>query len=269
LKKYYFVFLFGMVAVGLKGRAQDVFLLPEPEEATEEDNRTATQILLDCTRVIPADPLVLTGELIVRQKRGTEIARYAYSLLLDWGATLPNAEFLLYEKDRKTTLERALLVRPRKPAGAPSQTGKGGAQIKLFKGPEMTEVEAPAFSSRIRETDVSWLDLTLDFLWWEDVRFDEKKPRGGNCRTGRACHILLAKPPEPIPGCAQMRIWVDRALHCIMEAEQLDERGKVVRRMWVQNVKKWNDRWMIRTMEIEMTSTGHRTQLFVEDVAEP
>ena len=257
MKKYCLFVLCCVVAAGLDVRAQDVFLLPEEEEDAGEDNRTAVQILQDCTRVIPTDPLVLKGELIVRRKRGTEIAKYAYNLLLDWGAQPPNAEFLVFEKDGKTTLERAQLVRP---------AGKG-AQIKLYKGPEMAEAEAPSFSSRIRETDVSWLDLTLDFLWWPDVRFDA--PSRGKCRTGRACHILLAKPPEPIPGCAEMRIWVDRALHCIMEAEQLDAQGKVVRKMWVQNVKKMDGRWMIRTMEIEMPSSGHRTQLFVEDVAQP
>ena len=259
LKKYCLFVLFGIAAVGVDARAQDAFVLPEVEE-DEVDNRTAVEILRDCTRVIPTEPMILKGELIVRRKRGEEIARYAYSLLLDWGVPQPNAEFLLHEKDGLTLLERALLVRPKE--------GKGGAQIKLFKGPEMKEAEAPSFASRIRETDVSWLDLTLDFLWWENVRFDEKQPRG-KCRTGRSCHILRVRPPEKIPGCAEMRIWVDRALHCVMEAEQLDEQGKIVRRMWVQNVKKWEDRWMIRTMEIEMPSTKHRTQLLVEDVSRP
>jgi hypothetical protein len=258
LKKYFFLLLSFVVAVGSNGRAQDTFVLPEVEEEFEEDDRTAVQILFDCTRVIPTDPMVLKGELLVRRKRGEEVARYPYNLLLDWGASPPNAEFLLHTKDGKTTLERAQLVRPK----------SGGAQIKLFKGPEMKEMEAPSFSSRIRETDVSWLDLTLDFLWWKDVRFEEKLPRG-KCRTGYMCHILLARPPEKIPGCAEMRVWVHPKLHCIMQAEQLDEQGKVVRRMWVQNVKKMNDRWMIRTMEIEMATSGHRTQLSVDDVVEP
>ena len=83
------------------------------------------------------------------------------------------------------------------------------------------------------------------------------------------CHILLVSPPEPIPGCSAMRIWVDTALCCIMQAEQLDPQGKPVRKMWVQNVKKMDDRWMIRDMEIETLNSGHRTRLFVEDAVKP
>ena len=257
MKRYYLIWLFCVVASGLSVWAQDVFQLPETLEEAEEENRTAAQILNDCTRVIPTDPLVLNGTLTVRRQRGTELAKYAYNLLLDWGASPPNAEFLLLEKDGKVPLERALLLRPK----------GGAAQIKLYRGEDMKQVETPAFTSRIRGMDVTWLDLTLDFLWWKDVRFDDV-PRG-KCRTGRMCHILLAAPPEEIAGCSAMRIWVDTALSCIMQAEQLDPQGNAVRKMWVQNVKKMDDRWMIRDMEIETLNSGHRTRLFVEDAVKP
>jgi hypothetical protein len=39
--------------------------------------------------------------------------------------------------------------------------------------------------------------------------------------------------------------------------------------MWVQRVKKMDDRWMIRDMEIETLNSGHRTKLFVDDVSKP
>ena len=246
------------VAAGvLPARAQDVFELPETQEEAEAENRTAAQILHDCTRVIPTEPMLLKGTLTVRKQRGTELAKYAYNLLMDWGAVPPSAECLLFEADGKTLLERAQLARPK---GRP-------AQIRLYQGPQMEAAETPSFSSRVRGTDMTWLDLTLDFLWWKDVRFDDV-PRG-KCRTGRTCHILLASPPEEIPGCAAMRIWVDTALCCVMQAEQLDPQGNPVRKMWVQNVKKWEDRWMIRDMEIETLNSGHRTRLFVDDVTKP
>ena len=256
--KKFILFVLLCVGAGVAPvRGQDVFLIPDQEEDEEEDGRTAAQILHDCTRVIPTDPMVLKGALTVRRQRGTVLAEYAYSLLMDWGAEPPSAECLLYEKDAVTLLERALLSRPK---GRP-------AQIRLFEGAGMREAQAPAFSARIRGTDMTWLDLTLDFLWWKDVRFDEV-PRG-KCRTGRVCHILLAAPPEDIPGCSAVRVWVDARLSCVMQAEQLDAGGKPVRKMWVQNVKKMNDRWMIRDMEIETLNSGHRTRLFVDDAAEP
>ena len=257
MKKFLLVMLCCAAAGALPVRSQGVFEIPEPPEDAEEDDRTAAQILHDCTRVIPTEPLLLKGMLTVRRQRGTVLAEYAYNLLMDWGSSPPSAECLLFEADGKTLLERAQLARPQ---GRP-------AQIRLYKGPQMEEVETPAFSARIRGTDMTWLDLTLDFLWWKDVRFDDVK--SGKCRTGRTCHILLAAPPEPIPGCSAVRVWVDKALCCIMQAEQLDPQGKPVRKMWVQGVKKWDDRWMIRDMEIETLGSGHRTRLSVEDTVKP
>jgi hypothetical protein len=100
------------------------------------------------------------------------------------------------------------------------------------------------------------------------VRFDDT-PRGRSW-LGRDCHILLAAPPQPIPGCSAVRIWVDVKLCCVMQVEQLDPQGNPVRRMWVQRVKKMlDDRWMIREMEIETLNSGHRTSLMVESAEKP
>ena len=76
-------------------------------------------------------------------------------------------------------------------------------------------------------------------------------------------------PPGPVPGCSAVRIWVDRQWRCVMQVEQLDPQGSPVRTMWVQRVKKVEDRWMIPEMEIETLNSGHRTRLFVDDVAAP
>ena len=257
MKKFFLSVLCCVTAGALSLRGQDAFEFPEAPEGELEDDRTAAQILHDCTRVIPTEPMLLKGMLTVRRQRGTVLAEYAYNLLLDWGANPPSAECLLFEADGRTLLERAQMVRP---TAMP-------AQIRLYKGPQMEVAETPAFTSRIRSTDVTWLDLTLDFLWWKDVRFDN--PPSGKCRTGRMCHILLATPPEEIPGCAAVRVWVDKALHCIMQAEQLDAQGRPIRKMWVQNVKKMDGRWMIRDMEIETLNSGHRTRLFIDEAVKP
>jgi hypothetical protein len=66
-----------------------------------------------------------------------------------------------------------------------------------------------------------------------------------------------------------MRIWVDKQMKCIMQAEQLNPQGDTVRRMWVQRVKKMDERWMIRHMEIETIGSGHRTKLLVDDATTP
>jgi hypothetical protein len=231
---------------------------PATEEAAAEENLTAAQTLEACTRLIPSEPLLLKGSLTVRKLRGIVLMEQPFKLLMDWGASTPTAEVLLLDPAGTSLVERAVLARP---AGQP-------AQIRLFEGPEQKPAaEPPSYAGRIRGTDMTWMDLTLDFLWWKDVRFDDK-PRGES-RNGRACDILVAVPPWPIPGCSAVRIWVDRQLRCLMQVEQLDPQGNAVRKMWVQRVKKMDDRWMIRDMEIETLNSGHRTKLFVDDVSKP
>ncbi len=230
---------------------------PSTEEGVADENLTAVQILNACRDLIPTDRLLLKGTLTVRKLRGIVLAEHPYKLLMDWGASPPTAEVLLLGPAGDTLEERAVMTR----------NGDRPARIKLFKGPEQSPVEAPSFAGRVRGTDMTWLDLTLDFLWWKDARFYDT-PRGES-RNGRDCDILVTVPPAPIPGCSAVRVWVDRRLRCVMQAEQLDPQGDAVRRMWVQRVKKTGDRWMIRDMEIESLGSGHRTRLTVDDVSEP
>ncbi|MDR2849027.1 MAG: outer membrane lipoprotein-sorting protein [Verrucomicrobiota bacterium] len=230
---------------------------PATEAAAAEENLTAAETLNACTKLIPSEPLLLKGSLTVRKLRGIVLLDQPFKLLMDWGARTPTAEVLLLDPSGTSLVERAVLSRPE---GRP-------AQIKVFDGPEQTPVESPSYAGRVRGTDMTWMDLTLDFLWWKDVRFDDT-PRGES-HNGRDCDILVAVPPWPIPGCSAVRIWVDRQLRCLMQVEQLDPQGTAVRKMWVQRVKKMDDRWMIRDMEIETLNSGHRTKLFVDDVSKP
>lgn len=230
---------------------------PATEQAEVAENLTAEQILSACTKIIPTEPLLLKGALTVRKLRGIVLDEYPFKLLLDWGAKTPTAECLLLDPQGTSLVERAVLTRP---AGKP-------AQIKLYSGPQQTPEVSPAYSGRIRGTDMTWMDLTLDFLWWKDVRFDDT-PRGVS-HNGRDCDILVTVPPGPIPGCSAVRVWVDRQLRCVMQAEQLDPQGSAVRKMWVQRVKKIDERWMIRDMEIETLNSGHRTRLFVDEATSP
>ena len=230
---------------------------PATEAAVADENLTAAQTLNACTQVIPTERLLLKGSLTVRKLRGIVLAEQPFKLLMDWGAPTPTAEVLLLDAQGTSLVERVVLTRP---AGKP-------AQIRMYEGPEQKPVEAPSYAGRIRGTDMTWMDLTLDFLWWKDVRFDDV-PRGDS-HNGRDCDVLVTVPPSPIAGCSAVRVWVDRQLRCVMQAEQLDPQGNPVRKMWVQRVKKMDDRWMIRDMEIETLNSGHRTQLFVDDVSAP
>ena len=174
--------------------------------------------------------------------------RVSYRLELEWGATPALATVTLLAPGSTTAIERVVMTRDGRKAS-----------LAFFNGPNLAPAEPPSLAGRVGGTDLTWLDLTLDFLWWPDVRLD-----GEGDAKGRACDIIVATPPTPIPGCAAVRMWIDRKLGHLMQVEQLDPQGAPVRKMWVQGVKKTNERWMISEMEVEMMGSGHRTRLRVD-----
>lgn len=105
-------------------------------------------------------------------------------------------------------------------------------------------------------TDVTTSDVTLDYLWWDDFSFDEK--RDGETVNGQMCAVVVLKKDERV-----VRVWIDRKTGALMQAEEF-EGDKAVRRLWGTRLKKFGDRWMANVMEVETLGSGHRTKITVE-----
>lgn len=107
-------------------------------------------------------------------------------------------------------------------------------------------------------TDVTWSDVTLDYLWWDDVSFDAT--REGETVNGQVCLVLVLKKDN-----RAVRVWVDRKTGALMQAEEL-KNGEAVRRLWGTRLKKFGERWMANVMEVETIGSGHRTKITVEEM---
>ena len=113
-----------------------------------------------------------------------------------------------------------------------------------------------AREGNILGTDVTWSDLTLDYLWWDDFDFDPE--REGETVHGQMCSVLRMKKGE-----RQVRVWIDRKTGAMMQAEELAGE-KPVRRLWGTRIKKFGDRWAPNVLEVETLGSGHRTKITVE-----
>ena len=120
--------------------------------------------------------------------------------------------------------------------------------------------EAVAFEKdgRILGTDVTWSDITLDYLWWDDFSFDAE--REAESVHGQKCAVIVMKK-----GDRAVRVWVDRKTGALMQAEEFAS-GRPVRRLWGTRIKKFGDRWMANVMEVETVGSGHRTKITVEEL---
>ena len=52
--------------------------------------------------------------------------------------------------------------------------------------------------SSLLGTDVTWSDLTLDYLWWDDFSFDAE--REGETVHGQVCAVVVMKKGDPTLG---------------------------------------------------------------------
>ena len=178
-------------------------------------NATPRELVESCRTMIPAD-VELSGRMILRNRKGIELAKYGYVLTRRGGST-----------DLKVT-------------------GENGEEVEFEK------------EGRLLGTDVTWSDLTLDYLWWDDFSFDEE--REGETVHGQTCSVVVMKKSE-----RTVRVWVDRKTGALMQAEEF-RAGKSVRRLWGTRIKKFGERWMANVLEVETTGSGHRTKITVEEM---
>jgi len=190
-------------------------------------NATPRELVMSCRAMVPAD-VELRGRIVLRNRKGISQAEHDY---------------ILTRKAGQTALQIA--GQPYSQPVAPTNS----ACSSPFPVPR---------SLTILGTDVTWSDLTLDYLWWDDFSFDAE--REGESVHGQVCAVVVLRK-----GDRTVRVWVDRKTGALMQAEEL-EGGRTVRRLWGTRIKKFGDRWMANVLEVETVGSGHRTKITVEEL---
>ena len=184
-------------------------------------NATPRELVASCRSMIPAN-VELSGRIILRNRRGIPQAEHAYVLT------------------RSNSVTRLAVDGKELEAPSPNQ------EIEQSK------------NRTICNTDVTWSDITLDYLWWDDFSFDAE--REGESVHGQVCAVVVMKK-----GDRTVRVWVDRKTGALMQAEELKD-GKAVRRLWGTRIRKFGERWMANVLEVETIGSGHRTKITVEEL---
>ena len=182
-------------------------------------NVTPRELVMNCRSMVPAN-VELRGRIILRNRKGIPQAEHDYVL------------------SRSNAVTR--LTVDGNPVPDPSTSSSSSSSLPLFN------------------TDVTWSDITLDYLWWDDFSFD------GECESetvhGQVCAVVVMKK-----GDRAVRVWVDRKTGALMQAEEFAD-GRTVRRLWGTRIRKFGERWMANVLEVETLGSGHRTKITVEEL---
>lgn len=113
------------------------------------------------------------------------------------------------------------------------------------------EVSAAHLHDPIRDTGVTYEDLSLGFLYWPDPLLQGEQ----TIRSRQAWKIDLQAPSgEPLYGVA--RVWIDKESGAILRMEGYDKKGLLLRRFEVISAQKLDDLWMLKQMRIESFEPG-------------
>ena len=182
-------------------------------------NVTPRELVMNCRSMVPAN-VELRGRIILRNRKGIPQAEHDYVL------------------SRSNAVTR--LTVDGNPVPDPSTSSSSSSSLPLFN------------------TDVTWSDITLDYLWWDDFSFDGE--RESETVHGQVCAVVVMKK-----GDRAVRVWVDRKTGALMQAEEFAD-GKTVRRLWGTRIRKFGERWMANVLEVETLGSGHRTKITVEEL---
>jgi len=219
----------------------------QPSALSPQSSTEALMLLVSCIERLPSEPYEFTGNIVMRSAYGSEVKRFKFKSKISWVPGATSAEYEIFST-----------------AGVLIETvsaARRGSVLTLTRtvGPEREPAPPPAPNDSVQGTDVTWLDIMMDFVWWKNPTLDgHEKIKGQNAT------IVRVEPSEPIPGCAAVRLWIDNEQQVILQATQIDENNKVTRRMWVRSVQKIDNEWLVKDIEVETPGKNLRTKITVE-----
>lgn len=186
----------------------------------------------------------------MRRRRGIPINTYGFDLTARWGDQTPQSQYTISDSLGRP-LERLTLVHGPDPV------------VEYESGDPLTKQPFTSLARPIQNTDITWMDLTLSFLWWQKATFEEE-----DSVKGFDCYVIRATAPEDVDDVVykSVRVWISKKAGMMLRAEGLDANGKPIRRLWINSVQKIDDAYMIKDMEIQKYPTRQRTKLTIDTV---
>jgi len=211
---------------------------------------TAAQVLAFARAGLPQEPLRIEGTLSVKAANNFTRFQYPVRMHLDWSARLAEYQLL----DASGQPEETVEVR---------YPETGSPVFRRFAGLEKKPLPPPGPLEPVRESDLSWSDLSLAFLWWPNGRLMDYASR-----RGFDCYVLeLPAPSDNESGIAFVRLWIHQRLGLLIEAAMYGPDERLIKRLRVVSIRKTEDGLsMVKDIEMIRPLTDALTRLRVDSV---
>ncbi len=215
----------------------------------DEPIPTGPEILARARQAFPPHPVAITARLERRTEEAEPVRTLNARLRMDWGALPPTARFEIEDAFGSPLAEMDIVYLP------------GGALIDFRAGDPPEPAPTPPMEARVFDTDFTWGDLALGFLWWPGGEM-----RGFQSRRGRRCFVVDVQAPEPTEAQASVRLWIDAFAYALLQAETYDAEGEPVRRLSVRSLRRVDGLWTAEDLEVRDLRRRTRTHLNVRSL---
>ncbi|CAM2797656.1 hypothetical protein [Rariglobus hedericola] len=149
---------------------------------------------------------------------------------------------------------------------------QNGAQGSVWVAPltgaitKAGALDASALFAPLAGTDLTAFDLQMPFLYWGDFVFEGLAPV-----RGRPAHVFLLYPPADIvalkPELTGVRVYLDTQFGALVQAQQIGAEERVLKSITVLDLKKIDDQWMVKVIDLRDETTRNKTQFVVTGAA--
>ena len=213
----------------------------------------ADVVMKQVLAALPGVPLRIQAQMQTKSRLGASKTVLNTEMYLDWHAVPPSARYTLRDAFG-ASLESINVL----------WNENGEIEYLYYKGDPLAGSPLPNLYGQIQNTDISWIDLSMSFLWWpygKTVGVEEIK--------GRECYII--DTPSPLADTntyAGVRVWIDPQSSVLLQAVAYDLQNQEIKKLEVKSFKKINDVWMIRDVEVQSLPGKSRTMLRIRQVEE-
>ena len=125
--------------------------------------------------------------------------------------------------------------------------GEKSSTLEETKGGKTGRVTPAKFDAPVHDTDISYEDLAMRFLYWSDANV-----LGTGMISANSCWKVEVRPANVNDSqYARVVLWIGRDDKALMKAESYDASGKWARRFTVTSVMKRDGYWLLKQMRIE------------------
>ena len=213
----------------------------------------AGELLAGVLKGLPNVPVAITAQLQSKNRNGDLEKALTAEMQLDWRGRPPTARYTIRDAFGGNVSGLNITWR-----------SDGTRDLRYFTGPALVAGTLPALDTAIEGTDITWMDLSLSFLWWTGGR-----TVGSEKIKGRSCYVVDLPAPSGSGSCTGARLWIDPEIHLLLQAAMYDRQGQLLRLLEVKSFKKVRDLWIIQNIDVQSFPVHHKTSLRVRQAEAP